>query len=472
MKNRPPDILIINPPSPASFQANRDFMGGFGATNAKGVTRVPSLAAEYVTGALKDAGFETDIIDLAVETDPESMVGSIGKVRLIGLHCSTATFKDDLIFADRIKEKTGAFVFMFGPQVSVTPEYAMTRSSLDAAICGEPESASVELAESIFSDDARALADIKGLWWRDSGIKKNPPRPFEEDLDSIPFPYRDVKYANSYFYRDGETPFLTVLASRGCPYDCIYCPYPVSQGNRFRARTPGNVIEELLHEKKQRNYKMVLFRDPVFSFNRERTIELCRLIKEKVKVMWRCETACLNVDDELLDIMKASGCIGINFGIETGSPALIGKYAKKSGGLDRIKKVFAHCRNIGIGAIGFFIVGLPGETRATMRETLKFAIEIDPAEVNFTTATPFPGTKLNRMMRENGRITGDEFEDFRIYGCMSGVEDMKPQEVRSELIKMYLAFYLRPGRLLSEISKNPFHFIKKSFSMLLLLMKR
>ncbi|MCX5667400.1 MAG: radical SAM protein [Candidatus Omnitrophica bacterium] len=464
-------ILIINPPSPESFQANRDFMGGFGATNAKGVTRVPSLAAAYVTGALKHEGFDADMIDLAVENDPERIVDSIGKPPLIGLHCGTATFKDDLRFADRVKQKTGAFIFMFGPQVSVTPEYAKAHSSLDAVICGEPEFASVDLAKLIIAGESD-LSDIKGLWWCKDGIVKNPPRPFEKDLDRIPFPYRNAKYTDRYFYRDGETPFITILASRGCPYDCVYCPYPVSQGTKFRARTPQNVIDELLYEKKRVDYKMVLFRDPVFSFNRERTIELCRLLKENVSVMWRCETACLNVDNELLDIMKASGCIGINFGIETGSPSLIGRYAKKTGGLDRIKSVFAHCRKIGMGTIGFFMVGLPGETRKTMRETLKFAIEIDPAEVNFTTATPFPGTALNKMMRETGKITGDEFEDFRIYGCVTGVQDMKPEEVRSELIKMYLAFYLRPQRLITEISKNPIHFLKKSFSMLFLLMKR
>ena len=479
MKDTRPDILIINPPSPEAFQTNRDFMGGFGATNAKGVTRVPSLMAEYVAGILRHNGFNADIMDLAVEEDFREAARSIEGSGIIGLYCGTATFKDDLEFADYVKKKSGAFVFMFGPQVSAAPEYAMAHSVLDAVICGEPEYASLELAGKI-RESERDLSGIKGLWWRTPGqgrcaagqeVIKNAPRPPEQHLDAIPFPYRNLKCIDKYFYIDYENPFITILSSRGCPYDCIYCPYPVSQGTKFRARSPQNVIEELLYEKGRFDYKMILFRDPVFSFDRKRVIELCRLLKEKINVKWRCETTCLNVDETLLDIMRQSGCIGINFGIETGSPSLIEKYAKKSGGLDRIRRVFAHCRKIGIKTTGFFMVGLPGETKKTMRETLEFAVKIDPDEINFTTATPFPGTVLNKMLREKGLIRGDEFEDYSVYRCVADVEEMSSQEIQNELIKMYLLFYLRPKRLFSELFGRPRLFLRKSFSMFRLLLK-
>jgi len=466
------NILIINPPTTPDLQVNRDFMGGFGATNVKGVTKVPSLMAEYVTGMLRHNGFNADILDLAVESNPQEAENKIKDVRIIGLYCGTATFKEDLKFADRIKECTGAFIFMFGPQVSVTPDYAMVHSDIDALIIGEPEYTSLEIVTNL-QNNISDLSRINGLWWKKEGeIIKSPSRQLEKDLDRFPFPYRNLKYIDKYFYRVNEVPFITILSSRGCPYNCIYCPYPVSQGTEFRCRSPLNVIEELQNEKNRFPYKMILFRDPVFTFQKKRTIELCRLLKERINVPWRCETTCINVDDDLLDIMKASGCIGINFGIETGSPKLIKKYALKTGGLEQIKRVFRYCKKIGIATTAFFIVGLPGETKETLKETLDFAIQIDPDEINFTTATPFPGTELNKLMVSQGKIKGDEFENYRVYECLTDIQGMTSKEVQNELMKMYLSFYMRPSRLIGELIKNPLLFVKKSFSMLRYFTKR
>jgi anaerobic magnesium-protoporphyrin IX monomethyl ester cyclase len=459
-------VLVINPPSLESLQANRDFMGGFGATNVKGVTRVPSLMVEYVAGILRANGFDADTLDLAIEDDPQKAERQIGNVSLIGLYCGTATFQEDLEFADRLKARTGAFIFMFGPQVSVTPDFALRHEALDALIIGEPEYSALELAGRVRAGKSD-LSEIRGVWWREGGkVVRNLPRERESDPDKFPFPYRRLEYANKYFYRPNENPFITVLASRGCPYNCLYCPYPVSQGTTFRPRTPQNVITELQLEKKRVNYKMILFRDPVFSFQRERTIELCRRLKAEIGVPWRCETTCANVDGELLGIMRDAGCSGINFGIETGSPVLIKKYAAKTGGLERIKQTFADCRRLGIATTAFFIVGLPGETRETLRDTLKLALQIDPDEINFTTATPFPGTALHELLVKEGKIRGDEYASFRVYECVTAVAGMSAGEIQRELLQMYLRFYLRPGRLLRELRSDPLLFIRKGWAML------
>jgi anaerobic magnesium-protoporphyrin IX monomethyl ester cyclase len=248
----------------------------------------------------------------------------------------------------------------------------------------------------------RALADVKGLVWRNAGeIVINPDRPFIPDLDALPLPHHHLLPLTKYRMPLMKGPFTFILTSRGCPAGCKYCIKHVSYQWSVRLHSPERIMKELwlLHDLGVHNIHMYA---DLFTVNREQVIELCRLIiDEQLPIRWTCNSRVDYVDEEMLTLMGRAGCWMISWGIESGNEDILKRAAK---GADPKKATLAleWAKKAGIRNWGYFIIGLPGETVETIRQTIDLAKQLPLDLALFHIAAPYPGTPFFFEVVENG----------------------------------------------------------------------
>lgn len=449
-------VLLVNPPSPENTRVSRGLMGGFGMAVNKDLV-YPPLNLAYVAAVLRDKGCDVHILDAeATDLRPADVVRQAeaeaknGAIDLVGLDSSTTTIDGDLALAASLALALGAKSFTMGAQVTNTPDAVLSREGVHFVLREEVEGTISELVDVLRTGGD--VADVKGLSWRakDGSIVHNPSREKITDLDAIAFPARDLLPNERYRIPDMIGPMTTVQSSRGCPIDCTYCGYTLSQGRRFRGRSAENVLAELIEIRRKYGIKNVVFRDPLFSANKQRIHDLCDgMIREDLGIEWQCETAIKCLDEPLLQKMRQAGCVSISFGVETADPDLGKKYSNsKIQSPEHAEKVMRTARSLGIRTRAFFMLGFPEETRDQMRKTVDLALRLDPDSAQFTSVTPYPGTPMWVDVRK-----GQE-EDYASYDGHkpTGVnQNLSPDELGAEIKRAYRRFYLRPRRILDQI---------------------
>jgi len=303
---------------------------------------------------------------------------------------------------------------------------------------------------------AGRVGAIAGLWYRAGGaVVKNPARPPIDDLDRLPFPAWDLMPYKSYegdLLMRNTTPFVTMQTSRGCPYSCTYCPYPVTQGRKLRVRTPVSVVDEIQWLVDELGVKAILFRDPEFAMKRERVLGICDEIRRrKISIAWRCETRIEDLDEDLVVRMGAAGCIGINMGIETIDETVLKNVERKRPSLDTITGIVRTCMAHDIDPFCFFVLGLPGETRETAFATIRFALQLAPTFLQFTIATPYPGTKLREWAEEKGYIETSGFAGFSSYDAVMRNDALTVDELRWLQWYAHEARELKPWQVVRRV---------------------
>jgi len=421
-------IILIQPPDPAGTRILRDHMGRFGVKSFK-YDLLPPLDLAYSASLLEKNGFEVEILDCPASNLKKSKaVKKISKryPDLIIVNTSGISASNDLDFANELKIATDAFVGVIGPYINYYHGNVFS-NNIDVVIRGEIEYTILELAKKI------PLNKIKGITFKkDDKIIKNPDRELIRNLDELPFPAYHLlpmkKY--SYWYLP-KTPFTTFQSSRGCPFGCIYCPYTVGFGDIWRGRSVENILSELMLLKEKYKIKSVLFRDQIFTLNMKRAEEICdKISKEDIDIEWRCETRADCLSKNLMIKMKNAGCVGIHMGIESGDSDLSKTIAKAGLNLDRVKENFHYAREIGLNTRAFFIIGLPGETRETVKKTLEFAREIKANDYLFNSVTPFPGTKLYEIAERKGWIVDKNWEKFVVDEAVMRNDSLTEDEIR------------------------------------------
>ena len=252
-------MALINPPAPAHHVSLKDTMGGFGQLlTSECDTVMPTLDVLYTAALLRERGVSFDCIEsTAMCLDLDDVLRRLSKNRFefVAIRVSTPTIEWDLEVAHKIKEATHATLILFGPHIAVSPDGLLDHPSIDALVFGESEVTLTELAE------RGDLGATSGLWFRgdDRNIVKNPPRQRIEDLDGMPFPAWDLMPIANFRSGNMPQPFATMLTSRGCPHNCSYCPYPVSQGLQWRHRSALNVVAEMKWLETEFGVKSILF---------------------------------------------------------------------------------------------------------------------------------------------------------------------------------------------------------------------
>jgi radical SAM superfamily enzyme YgiQ (UPF0313 family) len=426
-------ITIVNPPNPPNAVSNKDTMGGFGqlyASNAK--HSMPPLDILYTTALLRSKSIPVMIIDcLSLDWELGGLIFHLQsqKSKLVAIRTSTPTFNWDLRVAAIIKITLNAKIIMFGPHVSIFPMQTIQQPFIDAIVLGEPEMAFLSIVELGFKDS-------KGVWYKegDNIIQNNASSPID-DLNELPFPAWDMisyKSFNGGGLMRNLKPFVTALTSRGCPHGCTYCPYPVIQGRKLRVRSPENVVDELHWLVNSMGVKAVLFRDPEFALQRDRVMGICEaILKRDIRLAWRCETRMEDLDEKLVSIMAKAGCIGINTGVESADPHVLRNLKRKLVPFDQAKKVVKACNKNGVDSFCFFIIGLPGDTRQSVLKTIDYAVKLKPTFVQFTVATPYPGTELRNWAWEKGFIENETLSGITGYDAAMRNDCLAAEEIRT-----------------------------------------
>ena len=282
------------------------------------------------------------------------------------------------------------------------------------------------------------------------------------DLEKHPLPAYDLlpleKYSSLTFSR--KKPFAALITSVGCPFKCNFCviggaTVERGYGNNWRFKSAEKIFQEIRHLLSL-GVKSVYFFDETFTAQKQRVMDLCRMIKQEgFKFEWSCNGRVDTLDEEVIWAMKETGCWNILFGIESGSELVL-EEVNKGFFLDKAKKAIALCKKAGINASASFIIGLPNETKETVKETLKIAKEISPHMAQFVIATPYPGTRFYDEAKEKGLLRQDySFSGFDAY-CVDHLpvvrsEKMSSEELLSAQKYVYRKFYLRISFLLKSL---------------------
>lgn len=302
---------------------------------------------------------------------------------------------------------------------------------------------------------ADRLAAIKGLGWRRAGeVVTNSPRPFIADLDALPVPMHHLLPLDHYRIPMIKGPYTFIVTSRGCTAGCKYCIKHVSYQYSVRVRSPENIMEELwlLHDLGIHNIHMYA---DLFTVSRDQVVGLCKLILEQgLKVRWTCNSRVDYVDEEMLQLMGKAGCWMISWGIESASEDIL-RRARKGAYPDKVERALRWSRQAGIGNWGYFIIGLPGETEETIRQTIDFAKQLPLDLALFHIAAPYPGTPFFFDVLKNGWFRpGTAWEEVDM--DRSTVLDYKETGLTAERLEYWQKratreWALRPGPIWTMI---------------------
>ncbi len=461
-------VIIINPPSPPGYVANKDSMGGFGQLYPIGATLLPPLDIPYLAGYLVDKGISVEVIEaLGENLTKEQLIQRIvntvdpngaGRI-LVTVRTSAPTLDWDLSVCTALKEANRNLVLaIYGPVVSHVLKRLQWEPCLDYILQGEPDETVYELTIGRPEEEVLGIIYRRGETWIAS-----PPRPFLKELDRLPFPKWELlpyqRYTLPKSSITAPVPFLPMLTSRGCPFGCHYCPYPVGQGLPWRYRSPRNVVDEIEHLVKDLGIQYILFRDPMFSLRQKRVIEICNEIQRRGLVFkWKCETRpdCLN--EETLRAMAAAGCDGINFGVESAEVEIQANVGRKPISREDIIEIVALCRKLGIKTFCFFIIGLPGDTVQTILETIAFAIRLRANWIQFTAASPFIGTKLRDWAISQGLTSEDEYAYINSHEVTIGNENLTKSQIETlhRFAKFFERYLINRGGILKDDNRKGF----------------
>ena len=338
------------------------------------------------------------------------------------------TLTNDMYGVFLAKSK-GAKTIGFGTHVTPNTMNTMTAyPALDFVIRGEPELTLRELIDALErktgqnermealiqkSDPDREpisvamaapadLSSIKGLAWRSAGeVKVNPDRPFIPDLNELPLPLHHLLPLDHYRMPLIKGSYAFVVPSRGCPAGCKYCIKHVSYNYSVRVRSAENIMEELWSLKNLGIDNVMMYAD-LFTVNRDHVISLCQaMIREKIKMSWMCNSRVDYVDEEMLTFMGQAGCQMISWGIESASERVL-KRARKGANPAKAEQALRWAKKAGIKNFGYFIIGLPGETEETIKQTIAFSKTLPLNVAIFHIAAPYPGTPFFYEVVENG----------------------------------------------------------------------
>jgi len=440
--------LFLNPPT---FD---DFDGGAGA-RYQASREVTSFW--YPTWLCFPAGMieGSRVVDAPVQKLDLTACLEIAKgFDMVVMYTSTPTLTIDIETARRIKEaKPGIITVLTGPHVTILPEESLKagKGAIDIVCRGEFDYSTRELCE------GRDWEKVDGISFiRDGKTVHTPDRPPIEDLDALPFVapvYRRDLPISEYVIPHFKSPYVSIYSSRGCPSKCIYCLWPQTfSGQRMRTRSPQNVYEEVkwivdnIPEMRE-----LSFDDDTFTANREHARQVAKLLKP-LGISWTIN-ARANCDYETLKIMREAGLRHVVVGYESGNNQIL-QNIKKGITREQAIKFTKDCKSLGLSIHGAFIMGLPGETRETIRETIEFAKKLDLNSIQASLASPYPGTEFYTLAREQGWIASDDFiDDTGHQKCVINYPNLTNAEIFNSVEEFYDKFYFRPRYILRSIGR-------------------
>ncbi len=477
-------VLLVNPPQ--TFYPGSDPPSG----------NLP-LGLMYIAAVLDEAGYKVEILDAFMEGSSFRKKGEVtnvgmpyGKLKeevqrrkpsIVGIaNPFTCQVEHAIKVGNIVKEVDSSIVTVAGgPHVSAVPmEFMDEAESIDISVIGEGDYAMLDIAK--FCEGNNRISDIKGIVYRKNGaIKQNAPRPLINNLDELPFPAYHLVDMEQYLgpnkieYRSFKNRAISMITSRGCPFNCNFCSVHLHMGKKFRAHSVDYVINHIEHVVNKYKVKTIFFEDDNLTFDLKRFEAICnQIIEKRIKFGWETPNG-IRADyltRNLLEKMKKSGCQSVFFGIESGDQYVLDNIIDKSLNLKEVIKVAKICKEIGISTAAFYIIGFPGEKKEHMLKTVELALRLKKeydVGMLLHVATPSLGTRLYKECIEKGYIkeglTPRAFAEVRQTRGMPliSTEDFMASEVK-EIASMAVQRYRRQS--LINYIKNPWKTLKTALN--------
>ena len=410
-------------------KANREHTGGFGSFMAaegfigniisklkSSLIELPVLSLVYTKSLLRQAGFEVEVVstgNLPLDTNIAIVINS--------MHC----YKDELSWIqNQRKINPTVRIGVYGPFADSKPDLFL--DGVDFIIGGELESAILA-----FINNKHAFNGHLNF-----GVVEN--------LDILPIPdWSDFSIGEfNYFPLLHKKGVMPLQSSRGCSFNCDFCPYMVSQTKLFRRRSPKLIIDEIIYAHKKLGVHSFLFRDICFTLNKAHASSIAQLlIDEAINIEWACETRIDCLNEELIDLMYLSGLRGVNLGIETGNNAILKESGKKNPEIADQERIITYLKKKKIRINAFYMLGLSRDTVESMKNTIQYAKHLNTMGAQFCITTPFPGTTLFEKSKKN--LLTEDFSLFTEYIPVLDIETATPAEISSAHTRAFQTYYIR-----------------------------
>lgn len=422
----------------------------------------PPLGLALIAAVLEREGYRITVLDAnAKNLQPGDIVPLAAGADIIGLAAMTPTINAAINIARNLHQvKPRPTIILGGAHATLLPEATLTAApEIDIIVRGEGEETVLELLRAI--GENQPLDSIAGISYRADGkIVSTPARAVIVDMDPLPFPAYHLLPWRRYRPHPPHgrvLPFAAMVTSRGCPYRCAYCSKPVF-GSRFRAQSPERVVAEIAYLQEKFGIREIAFYDDIFTLDKKRAYEIAEgIISQGIRVFWTCETRVNLVDRDLLGMMKRAGCYAVAYGIESAAPGIL-ETLHKDITLEQVAEAVGLSREAGLQTVGYLMIGSPGETPETIRQTITLAKKLKLDFAQFAVTTPFPGTELYHLYTQ-GRQDNIPWDCFVYAGKDSRLLPVfeSPGLSRSDLRywtgRAYREFYLRPTYLWQRLRR-------------------
>ncbi|MDP8254556.1 MAG: radical SAM protein [Candidatus Alcyoniella australis] len=436
-------LSLIQPPLSAAQR-----YGGLAAAG----NSLPNLGMLQLAAVAREHGALVQLIDMQAQgCDAQQVAQSVARFapQLAGFTAVTISVAAAAAAATAIKRLLPDTLLMLGgPHVSAVPETTLERFvDFDIGVIGEGERTLIELIDALSA--GTPLEPIAGLLLRrDHGLQRSAPRGLINDLDQLPLPAWDLLPQMATRYRPSPQstaglPSAILFTSRGCPYHCTFCDRTVF-GNRVRSLSAERVVEMIEHLAQSYGIVDFAIHDEIFVLDQPRLRRICELIIERgLRVSWNAQgRADRLLDAQTLALMRQAGCWQMQIGIESGDPTIL-KLINKGITIDDVRVMLRAVRAAGMHTKAFLMLGLPGETQATLQRTIELAIELPLDDITVTLFTPFPGSQATMDLESYGELVGDwrTMSEYEVSFVPSGLSAGQLERARAQLLRR---FYLRP----------------------------
>lgn len=448
-------VYFLNPPADGGVNLVREGRCMQRTSTWTAVWSPITLATS--AAVLHDEGFEVKLTDGSVEDLDRDAVRRIiaeWQPSLVVINTATSSVESDLAISDLVKGVNPEIkTLALGIHPSALPDNCFElNGSIDMLVRGEPEYTVRDAALAVRSGSG--LAGIQGLSYREAGtVHHNEARPFIEDLNVLPYPAWDLIDTGLYRLPVTGKRFLLVGTARGCPYGCKYCTNKVYYGAPVRQRSPERIADEIEWAGREFGIKDFLFWSESFTTDQTNAIETSKEITRRgLDVHWVCNSRVDTVSEELLRAIKEAGCWMIGFGIECGNQEILDAM-KKGTTLEQARKAVKMAHDAGLEVTGHCVLGLPGETEETMKETYKFAKELKLDYASFYCAVAFPGSRLYGECLEKGFFETTDWSQFEQNYSIITTPTLSADSVMKAREKAALLFYMQPRIIKNNILK-------------------
>ena len=429
------EVLLINPPLLTSQPVSGIYPMGLG----------------YIGAMLRKTQCNVDVLDIRLNKHDNTYVDSFlkksrGKYKLFGISGMVTTYKYTKWISSIIKSYNPKAFVLAGGSMSTAGELLVKNSSIDAVCIGEGEKVALDIVEAISKN--KNIEDVPNILFKRVDKLHYTAQEAPMDINSIPFPAWDLfdmeRYTKNSYLVPVKTPGITMITERGCPFECIFCYR--NFGRKIRYRDSSKVIEEIKMAIDRYGIGHIDFLDEIFNAKPKQVKDLCtNIIKEGIKITWRCIGRTDLVDRETLQLMYDAGCRWIGYGIESGSQEMLNRMNKRQT-IERIEQSIKLSREAGMIVTGTFIIGMPGETEKTIQESSDFYERNKLFNVPFF-PVPYPGALLYENCKKKGLIKDEEAyvislgkDATELIINLTNLSDSRLIELKDNLIKKFVDY--------------------------------